>query len=507
MHMPANVRLETAPLAAGVAGPAEVHRLVELALRALTDGAIDRDGPAPAGGPVSVAATLATRPIDVLPEHGTGAPAALRELTRLLAAGSVDPSHPWCAAHLHCPPLAVAAAADLVAGVLNPSMDSWDQAPMASELERELTGAFARLVYPSAPAPDALVTSGGTESNVLGLLLARHAAAEQGSTVVRAVCGSNAHHSIARAAWLLGLPAPIVVDCEGGRMRPDLLAPILADLYEPAVVFATAGTTDSGVIDPLPEIADVARRANAFLHVDAAYGGMALCTDRLRPLLDGIELADTVTMDLHKFGWQPISAGLLAVHDTKSLMALDVRADYLNAGDDTEAGLPDLLGRSLRTSRRADAFKIAVTMRALGRIGIGELVEHCCRTAKELSGHIAGHPALRLWNEPTLSTVLFRPLLADELAGELGSEVGNTLVARIRRRLLEEGTAVLGRAAAGPSTPDGDDGSSRLWLKLTLLHPHATVEDYLPLLDIVAERAKDELRSVVADLDRALVVQ
>jgi L-2,4-diaminobutyrate decarboxylase len=83
--------------------------------------------------------------------------------------------------------------------------------------------------------------------------------------------------------------------------------------------------------------------------------------------------------------------------------------------------------------------------------------------------------------------------------------VGNTLVARVRRRLLEDGTAVLGRAAAGPSTPDGDDGSSRLWLKLTLLHPHAMVADYLPLLDIIAERAREELRSVVADVDRSLV--
>jgi L-2,4-diaminobutyrate decarboxylase len=504
MHMSANVRPEVAaPLAGGVAGAAEVRGLVDVAVAALAAGSVDRDGPAPVGGPAAVH----TRGLDLLPENGIGADAAIRELTRLLAAGSVDPSHPWCAAHLHTPPLAVAAVADLVAGVLNPSLDSWDQAPMASELERELTGAFARLCYPVAPAPDAVITSGGTESNVLGLLLARHTAAERGYSVVRPVCGVNAHHSVARAAWLLGLPEPLVVACHGGRMRPDSLADVLADLYEPAVVVATAGTTDAGMVDPLPAIAEVTQRANAFLHVDAAYGGAALLSEELRPVLDGLEQADTVSIDLHKFGWQPIAAGLLAVRDTKSLTALDVRASYLNPDDDLQAGLPDLLGRSLRTSRRLDAFKIAVTLRALGRAGVATLVERCCRTASELAAAIGRNPALRVWGEPELSTVLFRPSIADELAGELGAEAGDTLVARVRRRLLEEGVAVLGRSETGPSTPDGDDGTSRFWLKLTLLHPHASLRDYLPLLDIVVERARQELDAVIADLDRTLVTR
>src|SRR6266498_887142 len=281
---------DSAPLAGGVAGAHEVRKLVEVAMGAVALGAADRAGPAPGGGPVAVAAELAG--LQLVPEHGIGAPQAIQELSRLLAAGSVDPSHPWCAAHLHTPPLAVAAAADLVAGVLNPSMDSWDQAPMASELERELTGELARLCYPAASSPDAVLTGGGTESNVLGLLLARHAAAEQGCSLVRPVCGVNAHHSVARAAWLLGLPEPIVVACQGGRLRPDALARVLADLYEPAVVVATAGTTDTGAIDPLPDIAEISRRANAFLHVDAAYGGTTLFSAELRGLLAGQELAD-----------------------------------------------------------------------------------------------------------------------------------------------------------------------------------------------------------------------
>lgn len=443
------------PDPAELASPRALGALVGPVLAALADGARDRGGPLPAGGPAALAADTAA-----LPEHGVGV-AAVAEVVRRLAAGSADPADPWCAAHLHCPPLAVAVAADLAASALNPSMDSWDQAPSASALEKEVTDAFARLCYPGghpgAPVPDAVVTTGGSESNLHGLLLARE---KHGH--ITPVCGRNAHHSVARAAWLLGLPRPVLVDCAGDRVRPDALADALAAIPGPTAVVATAGTTNSGAIDPL---ADIAALAPDWLHVDAAYGGGLLFTER-RELLAGMERADSVALDLHKFGWQPIAAGLFACRDAADLAVLGASADYLNADDDTEAGLPDLLGRSLRTSRRPDAVKIAATLRALGRRGIGELVESCCATARGVAAAIDADPELELWAQPTLSTVVFRPKAARD-------------VAALRRALLDEGRAVLGRARL--------DG---LWLKLTLLHPHATAEDYLPLLDLVAKAAR-----------------
>jgi L-2,4-diaminobutyrate decarboxylase len=440
--------MQVSMLAGGVAGAKPVRELVTVALDALAAAA--PVGPVPRGGPAAVAAAV---DMDLLPDVGIGEATALDELARVLVAGSVDPTHPWCAAHLHGPPLAVSAAADLVASILNPSMDSWDQAPSASEIERALTARLARLAGHS----DAVITSGGTESNLLGMLLAREYLG-----AVQPVCGRNAHHSIARAAWLLGLPAPLVVECEGGRLRVDDLRRVLGGVDRPAVVVATAGTTDTGAIDPIARVRDAA--PEAWLHVDAAYGGAALFSDRLAPLLDGVALADSVAMDLHKFGWQPIAAGVFA--SRHPLSALDVRADYLNPADDVEAGLPDLLGRSLRTSRRPDAFKIAVTLRALGRRGVGALVERCCAVADEVADVIEAHPGLKLWARPTLSTVVFRPVGRDD-----------DQVAAIRRRLLDDGTAVVGRA-----TIDG-----RVWLKLTLLRPEATVSEYDGLLDLVAQ--------------------
>lgn len=478
-----------ASLAGGVDGPGLLQDLTGVVLDALADGARDRGGPLPHGGPDAVQADVRKVWPMALPEHGTGADEALRTLVHAVAQGSADPADPHCVAHLHCPPLAVAAAADLAAAVLNPSMDSWDQAPAATVIEEGVTTALAGLVYPRAVHADALITSGGTESNLVALLLARERARDRGSAALQVVCGANAHHSVARAAWTLGLPTPLVVPCSDGRMDPAALDRLLAvhGRTAPVLVVATAGTTDQGAIDPLPELAEVVAGYGAELHVDAAYGGMLLFSDRHTHRLTGLESAASVTLDMHKLGWQPVAAGVLAVRDRRMLEPLTLQADYLNADDDTEAGLPDLLGRSIRTSRRPDALKIAVTLRALGRRGLGDLVDRCISQAEEFAQAVAEHPGLRLHPDGVgISTVLFRPLAADDLPGNEGDE----LVAAVRRELLSDGRAVLGRARS-----DGPEGDNRLWLKATLLNPRTGPADVERLLGLVADSASVACRT------------
>ncbi|MFI1099758.1 pyridoxal phosphate-dependent decarboxylase family protein [Streptomyces melanogenes] len=448
MHLP--------PLAGGPHGPAALHPLLGVVLDALREGAVARGGPLPGGGPEAVAVRVAAAIGDVLPLRGTSAEEALTTLVRALAQGAADPADPRCAAHLHTPPLALAAAADLAASALNPSLDSWDQAPAATELEALVTRALAAEFLPGG---DALVTSGGTESNQLALLLAR-----ERHGAVQVVQGANAHHSVARAAWLLGLAEPVTVPAPSGTLDLAALDEALTDLHRPLLVTATAGTTDTGAIDPLPEIAALCAQHGAELHVDAAYGGPLIFSETHRAKLRGIEQAHSLTLDLHKLGWQPVAAGLLAVPDPARLAPLAHTADYLNAGDDTEAGLPDLLGRSLRTTRRPDVLKIAVTLRALGRTGLAELVDRTLALARTFADLVDEHPRLDLYERPPISTVLFRP-----------TDAPDDEVAQIRRALLTEGRAVLGRARA--------DG--RLWLKATLLNPHTTTGDLAQLLKTV----------------------
>ncbi|WP_371679026.1 aspartate aminotransferase family protein [Streptomyces sp. NBC_01276] len=452
----------TPPLAGGRHGADALRPLLDTALTALTTGARERGGPLPAGGPDTVAARVAAALGDVLPAHGTGDHEALRTLVHTLTAGAADPADPLCAAHLHCPPLAVAAVADLAASVLNPSLDSWDQAPAASAIEAHLTRTLAAELY-GTPRADALLTTGGTEANQLALLLAR----ERHGPHLTVLHGANAHHSIPRAAWLLGLPPARALPTPNGTLDPATLAEALTHTPGPVLVTATAGTTDAGLIDPLTPLADLCDRHGADLHIDAAYGGTLALSPRHRHRLDGLTRARSLTLDLHKLGWQPVAAGLLAVRDTTDLTPLAHQADYLNATDDTDAGLPDLLGRSLRTTRRPDAFKIAVTLRSLGRDGLAHLIDLTCAAAHRLADLLDAHPGFELHAHPTLTTVLFRPTPTDD-----------DQLATLRRTLLQDGTAVLGRATA--------DG--RLWLKATLLNPHTTARDLDTLVALLEGR-------------------
>jgi L-2,4-diaminobutyrate decarboxylase len=460
-----------AALAGGAGGAEALRELVEIALDGMAEGVAARGGPVPAAEPTEVESMVwAALEGEPVPRHGVGAEAALRPLARLLAQGAADPADPACAAHLHTPPLAVAVAADLVASALNPSLDSWDQAPAAIELEAQVVRGLAELAG-YGPEAGGVMTSGGTASNLMGLLLARD---RRPPSRLRVLCSEAAHFSIPRSAGILGLGEAAVtrlpVDA-GHRMEPAALrAALRAGGGVRTLVVATAGTTDAGAIDPLPEIAWACAEAGAWLHVDAAYGGGALFSDRLRPLLAGLEGADSIALDLHKLGWQPLAAGAFLVRDSALMAPLEQRVAYLSSPDDEAAGYVNTLGLSLRTSRRADAFKVAVTLRALGIAGLGRLVDRCHALARHAADAIAAEPLLQLALPPVLTTVVFR------YAGGGDRDAVN---AALRRGLLRSGRAVVGRTELrGPGGPE-------VWLKLTLLNPHARTADVDALLEAV----------------------
>lgn len=424
----------------------------------------------------------------VCPEEGEGLSRVLKEAGETVLEHSVRVAHPACAAHLHCPPLVPALAAEAVTSAANQSMDSWDQAPAATVLEERVVRWLCGL-FGYGPGADGVFTPGGTQSNLMGLLLARDRFARDrlGWSVrerglppeagrMRILCSEAAHFSVTRSAVLLGLGERAVVTVgtdAGRRMSPEALDRALEGLGErglvPVAIVATAGTTDFGSIDPLPELAARARELGLWLHVDAAYGGALALSERYRSRLTGIEDADSIAVDFHKGFYQPVSCAAFLVRSGGELARIEARADYLNPEED----LPSLVGKSLQTTRRFDALKLYVSLRALGRRRLAAMVERTVGLAEAAAGFVRETPELELAARPQLGTVVFR--YRPTRPGD-----ADRINAGIRRELLRSGEAVVARTRV--------DG--RVYLKLTLLNPLATPEDLRGLVEAVVRTGK-----------------
>jgi L-2,4-diaminobutyrate decarboxylase len=419
--------------------------------------------------------------IEICPEDGVGLAQVLNELGENLWSHSVQPSNPATVAHLHPPTLLPAVVTDLSIAATNQSMDSWDQAPAATELELHLMRWLAQL----AGFPDTgsgVMTSGGTASNVLGITLARsYASAKLGVDVLktglpgearrwRIVCSDQAHFSVQRAAAQLGLgrdAVVAVVSASSGEMDLEALDATLAafakDGLELLALVATAGTTDLGVIDPLDELAERAHRLGAWFHVDAAVAGAFLLSDQLRPRLRGIDLADSITVDFHKLWWQPFNASALVVRDVERFDLLRVKSNYLDRGDEIE-GMVNLVGRSLDTSRRFDAAKVVATLRTIGSRSLGQMLEHLVGLASYAGSLVESQPTLDLVAQPTSVMCVFR------VRGACDDDIR-----LIQQRLLARGEMVLGRT-------DIKGGAA---LKFTFMNPLATRDDVDQLVELV----------------------
>ncbi|MCC7053208.1 MAG: L-2,4-diaminobutyrate decarboxylase [Gemmatimonadaceae bacterium] len=435
--------------------------------------------------PATIAAQL---PADPCPEQGMPLDQAVAGMDAIVR-HSIIVGLPGTAAHLHCPPLIPALAAEVVLSVLNQSMDSFDQAPAATMVEEQLCAWLcARAGLPAGAG--GTFTSGGTQSNAMGLWLARDAHLAARGWPVRArglppdagrlvmLCSEVAHFTVDKSAMQLGLGTDSVVKVpvdDGFAMHPAALREVLAALRRdgriPFVLCATAGTTDHGAIDPLPALADAAQACGAWLHVDAAYGGALLFSDTRRHALAGIERADSIGLDFHKLLWQPVSCGVFLLRDAAQYAHITTHADYLNPVSHLEQGVPDLVNRSLATTRRFDALKVWLTFQALGRRRLGGMIDATCDLAGAVARAVAARPALELVHAPVhLTSVLFRYRADDRVADALNQAIRDTLLA--------DGTAVIGTTRV----------SGRATLKLTLLHPEASVSDLHAVLDLVVAR-------------------
>jgi aromatic-L-amino-acid decarboxylase len=306
------------------------------------------------------------------------------------------------------------ALADFVASACNIYAGSWMESAGPSQVELEVLGWFKEWVgYPAGAAGS--LTSGGSAANMTALACAREAKAGAMREDLVLYVSDQAHSSVARAARILGfrpdqvrvLPTDALL-----RLAPETLeAAIEADVRarrSPLAVSANAGSTNTGAVDPLPELADICRRHGVWLHVDAAYGGFAVLSERGRAELRGLELADSLTLDPHKWLYQPFECGCVLVrHGALLRSAFELTPDYLAdaRASEGEANFGDLGLQLTRTSR---ALKVWVSIQAFGLDAFRAAIERSLDLADHAAKRIEGSDALELLATPSLGIVCFR---------------------------------------------------------------------------------------------------
>lgn len=335
-------------------------------------------------------------------ERGGDAGTVVAAVAGLLESATVLTTHPRYFGLFNPSPLALGVAADLLTAGFNPQLAVWSHAPAAVEIEARVV----REVGGWLGLPDACgsFTTGGAEANATGVLLALQRAFPQVATDgVRVLPGrpllyasSESHLAWLKIAQQCGLGRGSVrfvpVDGSARLDLAELRRMLAADRAAgglPFLLVATAGTTSAGVVDPLEDAAALAQHEGLWLHVDAAWAGAAALSAALRPHLRGIERADSVTVDAHKWLSVPMGAGMLLTrHGGRLAEVFDVATAYMP--DAVEGTAPDPYRTSMQWSRRAAGLKLFLTLAVHGRSGYAEQLDRDVRLGRRLREAVRG---------------------------------------------------------------------------------------------------------------------
>ena len=427
----------------------------------------------------------------ILPEKGQGWEKVFEAtkqkiLPNLLRTPSTD-----YMAHLHGPSLVETIAAELIISTFNQSMDSWDQSPVATEIEVEVIKHLCKL-YGYDDKGDGVFTSGGSQSNQTAIILARDIFCQkvlnydikkygvnETCRKLRMYTSEISHFSMEKSAHILGLGYQAVVKVPvDDRKKMDLQA--LKSLIEadkkagniPFLIVGTVGTTDFGSIDPLNQLAEIAKENKMWLHADAAYGSGVIMSEKYSDRVSDIKLCNSVTVDFHKMFLMPISASAVLVKDGKAFDALTIHADYLNREEDEEDGYTNLVDKSLQTTRRFDALKVWISFQVRGKDGWSNLINTSMENAQYFYQQLKNDKDFQVITEPEISSVVFR-----YCATENSDDVNK----KVRRRLIHEHGVVIGQTISNGFT----------CLKFTLLNPLITHEKLEQLKTLIKKLAEE----------------
>lgn len=425
--------------------------------------------------------------IDLFPTKGKDISEVLKQTKSLVIESNISVYHPHCLAHLHCPTFIASLAAEMIISAFNQSMDSWDQAPAATMIEQALCDELCQF-YGFDKQADATFTGGGTMSNFMGLLLARDHFSQQQynwniqqkglpeqASKFRILCAENAHFTIAQSASILGLGQNAIVKiidkslAENEQTLEQTILHLKEEGLIPIAYVTTAGTTDFGSLGNIEKLAEITQRHNMWLHVDAAFGGALMFSQKHKHKLKGIEKADSVTIDFHKLFYQPISCGVFIAKNKESFNYIRLHADYLNPESNAEFGILDLVYKSIQTTRRFDALKPFIALQHIGLENFEKMIDHTMAMAEEVSSIIENNPSFELAYKTPINAVVFRFKPSAAIDSVAVDTINNT----IKTNLLLSGKAIIGQTYF----------NNKAYLKFTLLNPMTQTSEVIELLE------------------------
>jgi glutamate/tyrosine decarboxylase-like PLP-dependent enzyme len=394
-----------------------------------------------------------------MPEAAADADRVLDELTReIIDKGFHVPSANYFGL-MNPTPTYMAVLAEALIAAINPQIATMARSQLASKIEHQTVRWIAeRCGY--GDNAGGTFTSGGAEANfsAIALALAAHfpESIESGIACIGArpvlYASAESHHSVDKAAGLLGIGRAAVrrvpVDARVHLRVNDMEKMIEHDLaagHRPFLVVATAGTTNSGAVDDIGAIADVCARRKLWLHVDGAYGGALVFSDRHRGIIRGIERADSITVDPHKWLAMPFAAGVIVTRRAEVLrQAFEVTTPYMPR--DANASVVDNFKISTQWSRRVNALKLWLTLKVHGRQAYEEHIDRQLRLARDFADWVRKSSAYELVAEPDLTIVNFRVRSGgDEHATAAANRRVVEEVTRDGKRWISE-TTVAGRS-------------------------------------------------------------
>lgn len=415
---------------------------------------------------------------------------------------SMYPGHPRFMAYISGAGTVPGAAADLLAAGINMNVGGWRLAPSATEIELHLTRWFSGQFGLPAGA-GGMLCSGGAMANFIALKTARDLMAPWDIRKLGVSAGpplvlyasEEVHVTTDREADMLGLGSESVrkipVD-EEYRMRADLLreavaADRAAGLF-PFAVVATAGTVATGAVDPMADIADICRDEHLWMHVDAAYGGPAVLADDLRPLFTGIDRADSIGFDPHKWLYTPLPGGCVLVREFDHLgTAFEAAAGYVHEDKERTGHGVDLFRMGPQFSRGFQALKVWVSLLAHGRRAYAARISHDAALARYMAGRVQERPDLELAAPVTLSICCFRYVPEDLPAGPDREAYLNELNERLMTAIQLDGRVFCSNAIL----------HGRFLLRACIVNFRTEAEDVDAVLEVASElgaKAHRELR-------------